>query len=241
MFLRLRNHTSETWMLTDSKSVPCNIEDLPDDSELHFRKVSPVEAEAGVWRNSRGARHLFKPVSLNPLLDRDEGTLIGELQQGVGHVFGVCVPGAYSPHHSYRDMHLTDPPCRDCRMDLMYEVSRPAPNGYRYRGSEAKVRSNKPLTLGDLIDGALDSRDKYMGKGDTAGRYDGTISEEDFFLARQTSEVGQKHRYRLVFQNERIGIGLPLNEFEFRPLLLMDNEYLELRPAEDLSQKRKAQ
>jgi hypothetical protein len=93
----------------------------------------------------------------------------------------------------------------------------------------------KPLTLGDLIDGALSSIDMYLGMEGTTGRYDGTISEEDFFLARETSEVGKKHSYRLVFQNAWHGIGLPLDEFTFRPLLLMDDEYDSLRPTKGLS------
>jgi hypothetical protein len=122
-------------------------------------------------------------------------------------------------------------------MHLMYEESRSAPNGHLYRGSMATVRSNKPLTLGDLIDGALESRDMYMGMEGTTKRCDGTISEEDFLLAKKTGEVGKRYSYRLVSQNERCGVGLPLDEFTFRPLLLEDREYLYLRPAaEDSSQ-----
>ena len=30
LFLRLRNDMSETWLLTDSKSIPCNVNDLLD-------------------------------------------------------------------------------------------------------------------------------------------------------------------------------------------------------------------
>jgi hypothetical protein len=238
MFLRLRNDTSETWMLIDSKSVPCNVDNLPEGSEINFRTVSTAEAESGAWKNpSRGVKHLFTPVALNPLLYRED-PLLDDLKEieGVGHAFAVGVPAEYSPHHSYRAMHLTDPPCRDGRMDLMYDVSRSAPNGYRYNGSMATVRSNKPLTLGDLIDGALDSRDMYRGKEGTAGRYDGTISEKFFYLAKETDEMGKNHRYRLVFQNERDGIGLPINEFTFCPLLLTEDEYLCLQPAEDLLQ-----
>jgi hypothetical protein len=124
-------------MLTDPKFVPCNLEDLSYDSELNFRMVSTVEAETGAWRKLRRAEHLFKPVALNPLLYRNEAPLISELKQGVGHVFAACVPAAYSPHHSYRDMYLTDPPCKTCRMDLMYKEKRPAVNGYIHRGCMA--------------------------------------------------------------------------------------------------------
>jgi len=233
MFLRLRNDASETWMLIDSNSAPCNVSSLPNGSDLHFRTVSTDEVDSGAWQSA--ARYLFKFVIPNPLLYREEDTLIDELQQGVGHVFEVGVPGAYSPHHTFRDIYLTDPPCRDCRVDLIYDESRPAPGGYRYRGSMATVRSNKPLTLGDLIDGALDSWDMFMGKEGTPGRCDRMISDKIFYLAKETNEIGRKHRYRLVFQNERLGIGLPFNEFRLRPLLLTDDEYLCLRPAEDSS------
>jgi hypothetical protein len=236
MFLRLRNDTSETWMLIDSMSVPCNVNDLPEDSELNFRMVSTAEVESGSWmNNAAGVLHLYKPVILNPLLYW-ENLLIDELRQGVGHAFRVGVPAAYSPHHSYRAMYLTDPPCQACRMDLMYEENRPAPKRYFYRGCMATVRSINPLTLGDLIDGALGSLDMYMGKQGTRRRYDRTISEEEFFLARQTNEVGKKHRYRLLFQNGRNGIGLPIDGLTFRPLLLTRDEYIRLRPKEDSSQ-----
>ena len=233
MFLRLRNDLSETWMMIDSNSVPCDLFSIPD-SGVKFRRVSTAEAESGVWQDHR-VEHLFKPVALNPMLYRED-SLISDLEQGVGHAFSVTVPEKYSPHASYRDTYLTDPPCRDCRMDLSYEKSRSAPGGYHYRGSWATVRSNKPLTLGDLIDGALDSRDMYMGDHRNTQQCDGTISDRDFFSAKQTSEVGKNHHYRLVFQNERVGIGLALDEFKFRPLLLMDDEYLELRPTQDSSQ-----
>jgi hypothetical protein len=240
MFLRLRNDTSETWMLTDPKFVPCNVGDLPYDSELNFRMVSTAEVESGSWRNNAaGVLHLYKPVILNPLLHRDEDSLIGELQQGVGHAFSVAVGGPYARHHSFRDMYLTDPPCKGCRMDLTYEENRPAPNGYYYRGCQGTVRPSQPLTLGDVIDGALNSLDMFMGKESTVGtggRYDQAISEDDFLLARQTDEVGKCHGYRLVFQNHRDGIGLPIDEFTFRPLLLTIAEYQSLRPAKDLSQ-----
>jgi hypothetical protein len=37
--------------------------------------------ESGSWRNNAaGVLHLYKPVILNPLLHRDEDSLIGELQ-----------------------------------------------------------------------------------------------------------------------------------------------------------------
>jgi hypothetical protein len=71
LFLRLRNDTSETWMSMNSKSVPCNIRELPRDSELNFRMVNTVEVESGSWRHTApGVKHLFKPVALNPLLSR---------------------------------------------------------------------------------------------------------------------------------------------------------------------------
>lgn len=118
----------------------------------------------------------------------------------------------------------------------MYEENRHVPNGYYYRGCQGTVRSSQPLTLGDVIDGALNSLDMFMGREGTCRRYDQAISEDEFLLARQTDEVGKSHGYRLVFQNHRDGIGLPIDEFTSRPLLLTVAEYQSLRPAKDLSQ-----
>lgn len=116
-FLRLRNDISETWMLTDSNFIPCNVNGLPYDSELNFRMVSTADVESSSWRNNAaGVLHLYKPVILNPLLHRDEDSLIGELQQRVVHAFSVAVGGPYARHHSFRDMYLTDPPCKGCRV-----------------------------------------------------------------------------------------------------------------------------
>jgi hypothetical protein len=66
-------------------------------------------------------------------------------------------------------------------MDLTYEENRPAPNGYYYRGCQGTVRSSQPLTLGDVIDGTLNSLDMFMGKESTVGtggRYDKAISDQ---------------------------------------------------------------
>jgi hypothetical protein len=46
MFLRLRNDTSETWMLVDSDSVACGVHDLPYDLELNFCMVNAAEVES---------------------------------------------------------------------------------------------------------------------------------------------------------------------------------------------------
>jgi hypothetical protein len=142
LFLRPRNDTSETWLSIDSNSIPCDVENLPPNSELKFRMVGTLEAESGAWQNtSFGATRLFKPVALNPLLYRwIEGSLIDELRQGVGHAFGVDIPASYSPHYSFRDTHLTGPPCKECRMDLTFKESRPGPHGCFWSGA------NKPLT-----------------------------------------------------------------------------------------------
>jgi hypothetical protein len=231
LFLRLRNDTSETWMSMNSKSVPCNIRELPRDSELNFRMVNTVEVESGSWRHTApGVKHLFKPVALNPLLSRTS-TSVFELERGGGHTFKVDVPAAYSPHHSYRDIYLTDPPCRDCTIELEFSKTRPGPNGLTWRGGKATVQSNKALTLGDLIDCALKSRDMYK-EVHVRIRHNKRITVEDFFLDKDTSEVGKKHSYRVVFQSIRCGIGLPLDEFTFRPLLLTVKEYLQLQPTE---------
>ena len=199
------------------------------DSELNFRTVSTAEVEPGSWRdNAAGVLHLYKPVILNPLLFREK-SLVHELNQGLGRYFGVNVPAVYSPHHSHRVMYLTDPPCKVCKMDLMFEETRPAPKGDLYRGCMARVRSINSLTLGDLIDGALGSLHMHMGEKGTSSRYDKTISEEDFFLARQTNEAGKRHLYFILFPHGR-DTGLPMSESTFRPILLTRDEYLYLRP-----------
>ena len=94
------------------------------------------------------------------------------------------------------------------------------------------------LSLGDLIDCALNSRDLYSVRAGSKRRSIGQNPQEDFFLDKETGEVGKEHSYRLEFQNQSCGIGLPFDEFAFRPLLLTDEdmEYLEVRPAEAVSQ-----
>ena len=94
------------------------------------------------------------------------------------------------------------------------------------------------LSLGDLIDCALNSRDLYSVRAGSKRRSIGQNPQEDFFLDKETGEVGKEHSYRLEFQIQSCGIGLPFDEFAFRPLLLTDEdmEYLEVRPAEAVSQ-----
>lgn len=201
-------------MLTDFKSVSCLAEDLQDDSEMNFRMVNTVEAESRAWQEiSYGVQRLFKPIAVNPLLYRKD-SLFEELQENRGHAFAVSATAAYSRHHSFRNTYLTDPPSKVCRIELMYEEDRLAPDGYRiqgygYRGCTATVRSGQALTLGDLINGALGSLHTIMGKERSTDQCNINIAEEQFFLARKTSEVGKNHHYRLLFQHGRDGIGLP--------------------------------
>ena len=106
-------------------------------------------------------------------------------------------------------------------------------------GVEAVLRFvQTSLSLGDLIDCALKSRDLYSVRAGNKRRSIGQNPQEDFFLDKETGEVGKEHSYRLEFQIQSCGIGLPFDEFAFRPLLLTDEdmEYLEARPAEAVSQ-----
>jgi hypothetical protein len=185
---------------------------------------------------SLGVRHLWKPVALNPLLYR-VNELVKELQSQFGRAFGVDIPvSETSPHSSFMDTFLTDPPCMRCRVELTCASTSLAPDGKRYCRNWANMISEKPLTLGDFFNRTLEPQEMYARMESTEGRCDGIAIARGSIPSDQAG-VLDKRRW-IVFQGQSVGIGfgLDFDEFTFRPLLLTNDEYFRLRPTEDSSQ-----
>jgi hypothetical protein len=151
VFLRCQAKAPEVWMLIGPKPRPSvppgEIRALKYslfESRRMFRTVSAAEVESGDWKGkSGGAQQLFTPVTLNPWLRRrspvDEN---------------ACVEWSRSElHSSLRNTYLTDPPCKEVTATMGFQH----PWYHHHILGSATIRSDKPLTLRDIVDGTLAS------------------------------------------------------------------------------------
>lgn len=159
MFLRRVDRVPEVWMMTPLKPEP----EIPSDemrvlelSECNFRTVSAAEVESGDCESKYGARgtqHLRTPVALNPWLRRrtwlrrSDSYLI-EAEVSV-KLFALT---RFALNSSLMNTYLTDPPCEECEVGMAFK------SYHHYILVSATIRSDKPLTLGDVMDRTLVSK-----------------------------------------------------------------------------------
>jgi hypothetical protein len=166
MFLRIRTKTPEIWMLTNPKPVPrgSNGEDGRLGLDRKFRMVGDTETQSGNRKIKLGElRHVFTPVTLSPFLHTMQYDFANEwIDERVHTSTASLMPTAkFAQHNSFRNTYLTDPPCKEVRVCMNYEA-RPSPPRLHGVGGSIKIRSDKPLTLGDIIDQTLASRTTWL-------------------------------------------------------------------------------
>jgi hypothetical protein len=146
-------------MMTPLKPEP----EIPSDemrvlelSECNFRTVCAAEVESGDCESKYGARgtqHLRTPVALNPWLRRrtwlrrSDSYLI-EAEVSV-KLFALT---RFALHSGLMNTYLTDPPCEECEVGMAFK------SYHHYILVSATIRSDKPLTLGDVMDRTLVSK-----------------------------------------------------------------------------------
>jgi hypothetical protein len=109
---------------------------------------------------------------------------------------------------------------------------------------QAVIRSNKPLTLGDIIDQTLASHmwETLNEKGQRVGPVSdfpdrlGRVPR-DISLSEKIADLDKQHGCKTVFQPHRgMHVEIALEEQTYLPLVLTDAEYLQYKPAESSSQ-----
>ncbi|KAM0688809.1 hypothetical protein Q7P36_010884 [Cladosporium allicinum] len=161
MFLCCQAKEPEVWTMKPPRPEP----EIPV-SEMRvlppkFRRVSAAEVESGDWKSNYGAcgiQPLRTPVALNPWLRRRYNYDICSIE---AEVDAALWPTAYSGlHGSLRNAYLTDPPCKECSVRMQFKAYR---RGYHVECLNwiyviSTIRSDKPLTLGDVMDRTLASK-----------------------------------------------------------------------------------
>lgn len=129
-----------------------------------------------------------------------------------------------------RDTFISDPPCKEIDVGLDYEA-RPSRPGFYFLGVHTAIRSDKPLTIGDAVDRALQS--KIMWTLDTKTQRESTRVTEDITAAEKIIELEKQHDCRIVLQ--AFYVTLALNNTVVRPLPLTDAGYVRYKPKDDES------
>ena len=233
MFLRFRTKRPEIWMLMNPKPRPSELwrtNPIEGFLDRKFKTVSASEVEPQDWESpSPWTQHLFTPLTLNPLLFRRHGGLDAQWIESRDYLPVVYLaPRAnIAQHISLRDSYLTDPPCKECSVEISFD----ADGSNRWLGyvtGYAEIRSDKPLTLGDIIDRTLESRMwvhvPNMGRFSGARLQEITVAEK---LDNKAKEYGCETTFQAYYGMD---ITLALKENTIRPLLLTDDEYLCYRP-----------
>jgi len=247
MFLRVRTKTPEIWMLTNPKIPPqdWHLGKERPGLDRKFRMVSETEMRSGAGQ-SRRLRRLFTPVTLNSFLHSRQGDIASEWIDSRSHIFwATLVPTAkFAQHNSFRDTYLTDPPCREVSVYMNYEAH-PSPPMLCAVVGHVQIESDKPLTLGDIIDQTLASPDTWLRMGTPPGTsrrpsFDTSISGNSGpTLAQQIEKLEKRHNCSIVLRDQKamgLHLRLSLPETIVRPLLLTDADYLRLKPTEQPSQ-----
>jgi hypothetical protein len=246
MFLRIRTKTPEIWMLTNPKHVPrgSNGEDERPGLDRKFRMVGDTEMQAGNRKSKLDElQRMFTPVTLSPFLHTMQYDFGDEWIDEKVHAFKArLVPTArFAQHNSFRNTYLTDPPCREVRVCMNYEA-RPSPPTLLGVGGSIEIRSDKPLTLGDIIDQTLASRTTWLHKETPWQTYSHKVFnnwKSGMTFTQHIEELETRYNCSIVLKDQEskgLVINLSLYETVVRPLLLTDANYLRFRPTEQPSE-----
>lgn len=224
MFLRCRIKTSEIWMLTnpDRKPISVSADGMSIFPDHKFRTVSVSEVKSGDWKGSSGGiEHLFTPVTLSPFLQREYELARYCIEDTNEYIWSDVMPTrALTQDSSLRNTYLTDPHCKGCIAELIYEARTSLSKSLRVMGL-AEFRSNRPLALDDVIDQTLNSGVSGEPLRTLAGKIDGW-------------EKQQNDKAVLSLQGGYIT--LAVRETTIRPLVMTNVEYLRYRPSSSSSQ-----
>jgi hypothetical protein len=243
MFLRIRTKTPEIWMQTNPRTPPYDWygETKGAGLDRKFRIVGDIEMRAMKPGRVDWLHQLFTPVTLNPFLHSMQDDFVDERIEDEDHAFwATLVPTAkFAQHNSFRDTYLTDPPCKEVSLYMNYEARSspdmlPAVTGY------VEIRSNKPLTLGDIIDQTLASRDTWLEMQPSPGTspclgYRNFAESEGITLAQHIKKLEKQHNCSFVLKDQEsdgLLVRLSLYDTSVRLLLLTDAEYLRFKPTE---------
>jgi hypothetical protein len=234
LFLRLRGQTPETWLLTNPQTLDQMMDHIfPSERpvEMKFRMADATDIQAVKVKFSHSRiidlSMLFTPVTLNPLLQCGQQIEEEDIEfmirvSSSGNLAHFAQPG------SSRATFITDPPLTECTVHLDFKARPSCPDFY-YLGSIAKIRSDKPLTLGEAIDRSLES--KQMRIRSTKKQGESVDVTEDITVAEKIVELEKQHNCKTVLDAVHIKFGL--NNTIVRPLPLTDAEYLRYRPKGD--------
>jgi len=229
LFLKLRDETPETWILTN----PVSFEYIYDHDNFDIRTVKKkfrIASAAQVKsrdKTSFGQVPLFMPVTLNPLLERWNVTGLWIEEHPVEHAAIFSAEAhltQFAQHGSARATFITDPPCNEVKVMLHYNP-RPSRPGFYFLAGHVKFRSDRPLTVGDAIDKALESRIMWWRQ---TYRHTSTDVLGDLTAAQKIDELEKEHSCKLVLSC--VSITLALNDTKIQPLPLTDAEYLRYKP-----------
>jgi hypothetical protein len=248
-FLRLRTKTSEIWMLKNPRSVPrgWNRGEERPGLDWNFRIVGDTEMQSGSWKIKSGElQHLLTLVTLSPFLHIMQYGSANDRIEENSHAFQArLVPTAkFAQHNSFRNTYLTDPPCKEVGLYMNYEA-RLSPPELHTIGGYAEIRSDKPLTLGDIIDQTLASPDTWLRLRPSpetpfhSSHNNSSFRRSGMTLTQHIEELEKRHNCSIVLEDQE-GYGfvlrLSLRETILRPLLLTDANYLRFKPTEQPSQ-----
>jgi hypothetical protein len=205
--------------------------------EKKFRMASVIDMQSAPAKSldqdiNWDRVQLFTPVSLNPLLKSWDvvGQRIEDEQVGDGSV-GFTARGKlaqFAAYGSARATFITGPPCSEIKVMLDY-VACPSRPGFHFLGCAIKFKSDKPLTIGDAIDRALET--KRIWTLETKHQRESIDVTEDITATEKIAQLEKQHACKVVL--EAFYITPALNNTLVRPLPLTDAEHLRYKPTEN--------
>jgi len=242
MFLRVCAKTPETWMLIDTKPFDPN-PDLtfrwnrqfnPHLSDQKFRMVNDAELGSGDWGSTPGRTlQLCTPVTLNPLLFAPHRFDCKSIEGSWFFRTSLKPATKLAQDSALRNTYLTNLPCHECSAIMIFDARTPS-QWLESVACHAVVRSDKPLTLGDVIDQTMAS---HMWHYTHSWRYQRSGTLQDITLAEKIDDMDERHGCKTTLRSLLgMHIVLSLEENTFLPLVLTDAEYLRYKPVEDSSQ-----
>jgi hypothetical protein len=248
MFLRVSTRTPDIWRLINPKPYPTTHWSrppaLPDFLGRGFRNASVTEVESRAWSTSPGEmQHLYTPVSVNPFLFTARHFDCRSIE-GTWILRATLKPETdFTQQSTLRDTYLTNLPTTECCTIMKFDARKSSLVLDRL-WCQAVIRSNKPLTLGDIIDQTLASH-MWETLNEKRQRV-GPVSDfphrlgrvpRDISLSEKIAELDKQHGCTTVFQPHRgMHFVIALEEQTYLPLVLTDAAYLQYKPAEGSSQ-----
>jgi hypothetical protein len=105
----------------------------------------------------------------------------------------------------------------------------PARPGFYFLGCNVHIKSDKPITVGDCVDRALES--KRMWILSTKRQPTSIHVKEDITVADKILELEKQHNCRVLLR--AVYIAITLDKTIVRPVALTDAEYLRYKPKGD--------